>query len=187
MIYIALLRGINVGGKNMIKMADLVKSFEALGFSNVKTYVQSGNVIFHYDCTDMLILRTMMEDKICQSFGLSIKVILRTYDELINIIKNNPFVKEQNMELDKLYVTLLSEKVDHDKITSLDMNKEENAEYVFISDEIYLYCPNGYAQTKLNNNVFEKKLKVSATTRNWKTMNRLLELSELEKHRTFSS
>jgi Uncharacterized protein conserved in bacteria len=105
-----------------------------------------------------------------------IKIIIRTDEELRNIVNNNPFVKEPNIELDKLYVTLMLDIPETSTVLFLDVNKEENEKFLIISIEVYLYFPNGYGRTKLNNAMFEKKLKTVATTRNWKTINNLLEI-----------
>jgi uncharacterized protein (DUF1697 family) len=178
MRYIALLRGINVGGQKSIKMADLKKLFEDLGLINVKTYVQSGNVIFDYDMVEVSVLADKIEEKINQIYGFSVKTIIRTRDEIGEIISNNPFVMEPAIEIDKLHITLMLEVPAPNAVLSLDVKKEENEKFLIISREVYLYCPNGYGNTKLNNALFEKKLKTVATTRNWRIINKLLEMSE---------
>ena len=167
MIYIALLRGINVGGKNKIKMLDLKAMFESLSFKNVKTYIQSGNIIFDYDATDTMKLTNKIQEKINETFGFLVKTIIRSAEDFRNIANNNPFIKEPNIDLDKLYVTLMLEEPDQNTVLILDMKKEENEEFLIISKEIYLYCPNGYGETKLN---------ISSTTRNCKTINNILGL-----------
>ena len=178
MKYIALLRGINVGSHKRIKMADLTKSLESLGFKNVKTYLQSGNVVFEDESADACKIAEDIEKKIGQTFKFHINVIIRTENELENIIKNNPFVKDANIQHDKLHVTFLSNMPDSEIIQDLDMKKDEDEKFEIAGREVYLYCPNGYARTKLKNDVFEKKLNTAATTRNWKTTNKLLEISK---------
>jgi len=178
MRYIALLRGINVSGQKKIKMVDLKNLFEAIGFKNVKTYIQSGNVIFDYKHSDIEKLANEIEKKISETFGFFVNTIIRTYEELRNIINNNPFVKELNVELDNLYVTFMLDIPDSSTVMLLDVKKEVDEKLSIISREIYLYCPNGYGKTKLNNVMVEKKLKTVATTRNWKTINNLLEISK---------
>jgi len=180
MKYIALLRGINIGRNKRIKMADLVKTFEALGFKKIKTYLQSGNVIFNYDSIDTAKIAENIEEKISQTFGFSVNVVIRTDDELESIVKGNPFIKEACIEHDKLHVTFLLDVPDPKAVLNLDINKAENEKFEVIGREVYLYCPNGYARTKLKNDMFEKKLNTVATTRNWKTTNKLLELSKLK-------
>jgi uncharacterized protein (DUF1697 family) len=180
MIYVALLRGINVGSKKRIKMDDLIKIFESMGFKNIKTYLQSGNVIFEDESIDTVKITRDIERKINQAFGFSVNVIIRTDDEFKSIINNNPFIKNQDIEIDKLHVTFLKKLPDKNDVHNLDVNKDENEKFKVIDREIYLYLPNGYGGTKLTNNMFEKKLKTTATTRNWKTTNKLFEISKLE-------
>lgn len=175
MKYIALLRGINVGRNKRIKMDDLVESLDSLGLQNTKTYLQSGNVIFSHDSFDSDKIARDIEERISQTFGISVNVIIRTDNELEGIIKRNPFIKDPDIEIDKLHVTFLQELPDS---IDLDLNKSENEKFEVIGREIYLYLPNGYGRTKLTNNVFEKNLKTIATTRNCKTTNKLLELSK---------
>ena len=177
MKYIALLRGINVGRNKRIKMADLIKVFESLGFKNVKTYVQSGNVIFEHDSNDAAEIAGRIERKISQTFSFSVNVIIRTKDEVENVVKGNPFIGRAGIELDKLHVIFLADMPDPKDVLNLDINKDENEEFEVIGREVYLYCPDGYARTKLKNDIFEKKLNTEATTRNWKTTSKLLELS----------
>ncbi|HEX3012892.1 MAG TPA: DUF1697 domain-containing protein [Methanobacterium sp.] len=177
MKYIALLRGINVGRNKRIKMADLIKVFESLGFKNVKTYVQSGNVIFEHDSNDAAEIAESIERKISQTFPFSVNVIIRTKDEVENVVKGNPFIGRVGIELDKLHVIFLTDMPDPKDVLNLDINKDENEEFEVIGREVYIYCPEGYARTKLKNDIFEKKLNTAATTRNWKTTSKLLELS----------
>ncbi|MGZ7208532.1 MAG: DUF1697 domain-containing protein [Methanobacterium sp.] len=177
MKYIALLRGINIGRKNRVKMTDLVKTLESSRFENVKTYLQSGNVIFKCNSADTEKIAEDIKRKISQTFGLSINVIVRRDEELENIINSNPFIKNPEIERNKLHVTFLNEKPDKENISNLDINKGKNEEFEVNDKEIYLYLPNGYARTKLTNNLWEKKFNTIATTRNWKTVNKLLELA----------
>ena len=166
MKYIALLRGINVSGKNSIKMAALKAMFESLGFNKVETYIQSGNVIFENEACNTKKLEVKIKEEINNTFGFEVETIVRTEEELINIISNNPLFKEVNIEIDKLHVTLLLNKPEEAIIDTLELKKEENEKYKLLGNEVYLYCPNGYGNTKLNNTMLEKKLKVAATTRN---------------------
>ena len=174
MKYIVLLREINVGGKNKMKMLELKNMFESLNYKNVKTYIQSGNVIFDYDITDTIKLANSIENKINEMFGFFVRIIIRTDEEFRNIVKNNPFVNESNIELDKLHVIFMLDKLETDAELLLSIKKEENEKYLINSREIYLYCPNGYGKTKLNNAMFEKKLNTVSTTRNWKTINKII-------------
>jgi uncharacterized protein (DUF1697 family) len=178
MRYIALLRGINVGGQRIIKMVDLKDTFEASGFDNVKTYIQSGNVIFDYKPIDTKELANQIQKKISQTFGFSVKAIVRTEDKFERIINNNPFINEPNINIDKLHVTFLLDIPRLSQVSVSDIKKEETEKFLIVSQEIYLYLPNGYGNSKLNNTMFERKFNTTATTRNWKTINKLLELSK---------
>ncbi|MGB9936386.1 MAG: DUF1697 domain-containing protein [Methanobacterium sp.] len=178
MKYIALLRGINVGNKNRIKMVDLVTIFESMGFREIKTYLQSGNVIFNYHASNTAKITGEIEKKLFSTFEYPVSVIIRTEDELEKVVNNNPFIKEDNVEIDKIHVTFLRDVLDASAVPNLDINKGEDEKFKIIGREIYLYLPAGYSRTKLTNNIFEKKLKTTATTRNWKTVTKLLEISK---------
>jgi Uncharacterized protein conserved in bacteria len=181
MRYIALLRGINVGRHKRIKMADLINIFESLGFEGVKTYLQSGNVVFESENADESEIIGNIESEISEACGFHVDIVLRTGEEWESIFSSNPFIKDVNIEVDKLHVTFLSNMPDEKAVFNLDINKDESERFEVSNREIYLYCPNGYGRTKLKNDVFERKLKRAATTRNWKTVTKLLEMSKSEK------
>lgn len=176
--YISILRGINVGGQKMIKMEALRKTYTELGFRNVTTYVQSGNVIFTEAIDDPYDLERKISAQIEKDFGFEVQVMVLTMDKLKLIINNNPFSKEPDKDEAYLHVTFLSSTPSpYDK--ALIESRRENGEEISFSDEaVYLYCPNGYGRTKLNNNFLETKLKVEATTRNWRTTKELLKIAE---------
>lgn len=175
--YISILRGINVSGQKKIKMADLKALYEELKFKDVITYIQSGNVIFKVDkkisCTE---LSGKIEKKIYENYQFDVPVIIRTIAEMKKVLSGNPFQKQKGIDFERLYVTFLADepkKVELEKVEKLDFTPEK---FNIIGKEVYLYCPNGYGRTKLNNNFFENKLKVVATTRNWNTVNKLVEM-----------
>jgi uncharacterized protein (DUF1697 family) len=172
-----LLRGINVGAKNIIKMTDLKKMFEELQYKNVTTYVQSGNIVFSSEIGEPLKLAQQIEEKISAETGNSIKAFVITGSQLTDIFNHNPLIAEPGVDKDKLHVTFLFEGPGTEKASQLDIKAEENSRFAFHENAIYLYCPDGYGRTKLNNSVFERKLKTYATTRNWNTINNLLEIS----------
>ena len=175
--YIGILRGINVGGK-ILKMADLKKMFQKLGFKNVNTYIQSGNVFFQYRHEETRVLEQTIQNRIKTDFGTDVPVIVLTPDKLERIIEVNPFKANPVKEKTYLHVTFLQTKpVNYDKESVLD-KKAGKEEIAFTDEAVYLYCPHGYGSSKLNNNLFENKLKVTATTRNWKTTLKLLELAQ---------
>lgn len=178
MRFVALLRGINVSGQKSIKMADLKNMFEASGFQNVRTYVQSGNVVFDYMDIEISELCKVVESLIKDTFGFDVSVIILESNELDAIVNNNPFIKEPEIEHDKLHITFLSELPDDLAVLKLEVKKEDNEKFLIDKKAIYLYCPNGYGRTKLTNTVFERKLKTTATTRNIKTVNCLLDMAK---------
>ncbi len=172
--YISMLRGINVSGQKIIRMEDLASLYESLGLANVRTYVQSGNVLFDSTIPDGAKLSRLIADRIKKAFGFSVVVVLRTRSELQAVVKNNPFLKERGINPARLYVTFLSEAPDLEALNLLRTVKDEHDEFRIAPKEIYLHCPHGYGRTKLSNNFLEKKLKVPATTRNWNTVKALL-------------
>jgi uncharacterized protein (DUF1697 family) len=176
--YISMLRGINVGGQKKIKMAELTALYESIGLRNATTYVQSGNVIFDAPEQDIKQLSNRIEKRIEQAFGFPAAVLLRRPSELRQIIKNNPLLKGKGLDTDKLYVTFLSDSPIESSLSQMKKTRGEPDRFVAVNTEIYLYCPNGYGRTKFSNDFFERKLGVTATTRNWKTVNSLLELAE---------
>jgi len=176
-IYVAMLRGINVSGQKTIKMENLRVSFEALGFRRVRSYVQSGNLIFEATRTSSDNLSKNVGEKILSDFGFSVPLVLRTSDEMKKIVGDNPFVKEEGIDRSKLHVTFLSAFPNKAALGKLDALNVLPDQFRVKGREIYLYCPNGYGRTKLSNVAFEKLLSLEATTRNWKTINTLAEMS----------
>lgn len=175
--YISILRGINVSGQKLIKMDILRKSYENLGFHSVTTYVQSGNVIFTSKTAKPEELVQTITRQIEKDFGFNVPVIVLSIDGLKHIIDNNPFVTDSNKDKTFLHVTFLSSKSDKFDLNIIE-EKKLNGEEISISDNaVYLYCPNGYGKSKLSNSFLETKLKVGATTRNWKTTNELLKIA----------
>lgn len=176
--YISILRGINVGGQKMIKMDALRKTYLELGFQNITTYVQSGNVIFTADEEDTGTLERQISAGIKKDFGFEVLTMVLTIAKLKQIIENNPFSKDPDKDENYLHVTFLSSKpLSYDK-ASIESRKQNGEEISFSDEVVYLYCPNGYGRTKLNNNFLETKLKVNATTRNWRTTRELLKIAK---------
>ena len=172
--YISILRGINVSGQKKIIMTDLVKLYEDLGFTDVKTYIQSGNVVFNSTkkvSNSMLVKQ--IETKINEIYGFLVPVIIRTVDDLSKIIASNPFKNETS---ENLYITFLSNLPNSNHLENLTELNYLLDEFIVIEKEIYLNV-SSYGTTKLSNSFFENKLKVTATTRNWNTVNKLLAIS----------
>ena len=181
-IYIALLRGINVGGKNKITMTELKRMFESIGLSRIETYIQSGNVIFESNEKEDT-LRKKIEYEIETKFGFSAVVVLRTAAELEQIIWDCPFSEEEvieaessNSEGESLYVSLLTQAPSQEKIDFLNTFKSESDEYRIKNRDIYLLFRHSIRNSKLANNL--QKLDIPATVRNWKTINRLYALAK---------
>jgi uncharacterized protein (DUF1697 family) len=173
--YISLLRGINLLGHKKIAMAELRALYESLGFKEAKTYIQSGNVIFSAPETDIAALVHKIEKKIKLRLGYDVSVIIRTAEEIRKIVEKNPFAGK---EASKLHLTFLAESPDSFPAAEVDKVRDKAERYVHSGREIYLFLPNGYGRTKLNNNFFERKLKVTATTRSWRTVIALAEMAE---------
>ena len=162
MRYAAFLRGINVGGKNKINMEALRETFGALGFENVKTYINSGNVVFETRKTDDVKLAAKIESAIEKEFALNIKVMTRTIDEIEEIIRNNPF--DGQFENDKdLHVLFLNEELSEEKRKLLLANNSENEQFAVRNREIFCHLKNGFPESLLGKDYIGKKLKVSAT------------------------
>lgn len=177
MKYIALLRGINVSGQKRIMMDALTKMFVELNLDNVQTYLQSGNVVFQTNETDFKKLEYQLSSRIEENFGINVPVLVLSADTLKSIVESNPF--EKSKEDLFIYVTFLYDIPNRIDKQNIEGRKSANEEIAFFERTIYLYCPNGYGRTKLNNNFLENFLKVRATTRNWKTVNELLRIASL--------
>lgn len=169
---IAILRGINVGGKRKILMADLKALCENLNWGNVTTYIQSGNVVFNSDKTNTK-LENELEKAIAESFGFQVPVIVRTAQELQSAIDQNPFINE---DITQLHLTFLKENPSEDVLQKILAYNYQPDRYKIEGKAVFIYCSGKYHKSKLSNNFFEKKLNTGATTRNWKTV---LKLSEL--------
>ncbi len=173
--YIALLRGINISGKNLIKMADLKKSLDATEIAPVVTYIQSGNLIFKSKIDDHQLLSDLISANIKTSFKLDVPTLVLNRPTLQDIAIVNPFA---NYESKLQYFTFLFEEPSSEKVALFEAQDHGDELYQINEKVIYFYPAKGYGKAKLNNNLFEQKLKVSATTRNLKTVEALLSLSQ---------
>jgi len=174
MKYVAFLRGINVGGHNKIKMETLREMFAALRFENVKTYINSGNVIFETIEADDNVLAAKIERAIQAEFSLNIKVMVRTTSEIEGIIKNNPFDGQFTNDKD-LHVLFLDEELPEDKRQLLLSNNNENEQFTVRNREIFCLLRVGVLDSLLGKDYIGKKLKTTATARNWRTVNKIAE------------
>ena len=173
--YIALLRGINVGGHKKIKMAELREVLSSNGFQKVQTYIQSGNILFQSEKQTPLELSKNINQLIEESFGFQVPVLVLSAEDLPKILNNNSF--EENTEDNHLFFTLLKTPPEPEKISRFKEYQFENEDFYFTEVCVYLCFKGSYRNAKLNNNFIENKLGVEATTRNLKTMQKLLELS----------
>ena len=176
-VYIALLRGINIGPHKRMKMEKLRASCEALGFAGVKTYIQSGNVIFKAPKLSPAALSKKLGECILKDFGFSSEIISRTREEMKAIIDGNPFMKERDIDPSKLHVVFLSQPASPTALKRLrDLTIAPDG--VSYSDkEIYFYFPNGVSGSSLWKHSLDRVLSVSGTMRNWNTVNKLYEMA----------
>jgi len=169
-VYVGLLRGVNVGGKNKLPMADLRSLCEHLGWSNVRTFIQSGNVIFTSEnAPKALLLEVAIEER----FAMKTNVLLRTASDLVRAVKRSPFAEAERAYV---HVAFVSKNVSETVVTSLDHERFTPDKFAVIGSEVYLYLPNGVGQSKLPAYLV-RQLKVPVTIRNWNTVNKLAELA----------
>ena len=174
MTFIGLLRGINVSGKNVIKMANLREWLESSGLKNVETYIQSGNLIFDSnkkpEALEKLIFKTINKQT-----GFEVPVLVRDLPFLQKAIAGSPFAKEKIESLATMVLSAVPERSLVNALKAMDFGDDQ---FAIKKDVVSLFIPNGFGKTKLTNVFFEKKLDVSATTRNWKTMAKLIEMAK---------
>lgn len=174
---LALLRGINVGGKNILPMRDLAAIFGDAGCENVRTFIQSGNVVFNASASASRRLAGEVAARIEERFGYKVPVILRTAQQLHDVVSNNPFLKPGSAE-EILHVMFLADRPIPAKIAALDLNRSLPDTFIVRGQEIYLNLPNGGGKSKLTNAWFDAKLSTVSTVRNWRTVNKLLTMME---------
>jgi uncharacterized protein (DUF1697 family) len=174
-----MLRGINVGGRRIMKMAELKGIYESVGFVNVESYLQSGNIVFDQPGRGDAATAGNVETALRQSLGYEVRVLTRTEVELRSLVESLPFVGNDDS---KVHVTFLYQEPHSFPTQEVEKVKGDGEEFHKRAREVYLFCPNGYGGTKMSNSFFERKLKVPATTRNWRTVNALLSMAT--SHRT---
>jgi uncharacterized protein (DUF1697 family) len=179
--FITLLRGINMTGHNAIKMIRLANLFRQIGYTDAETYIQSGNIVFtcHNGSSDDV--SSVIRKAILSEFNLDIAVITRTSDDMTKIISANPFLKEPSFDPSKMAVLFLELKPSNAQVLKVADIDNPPDKFHINDSEIYVYCPNGFGKTKLYTNFFEAKMKVTGTARNWRTVNKLLEMAEKKK------
>ncbi len=169
---IALLRGINVGGRNRLPMKELAAIFAEAGCEGVRTYIQSGNVVFRRNSESTDDMANVISESILSKFGYRVPVITRSASELRDIVQANPFV-DSGATADKLHVVFLGGTPDGTRLNTLDPDRSPPDEFSAGTREVYLHCPQGFARTKFTNAYFDSRLETISTTRNWRTVLRL--------------
>ncbi len=174
--YVALLRSVNVAGHGRLAMAELKEMFVALGYIDVSTYIQTGNVIFQSSVRSTSKLETALEQELERSFGSAPKVIVRTVPDLARVVATSPYPK-RGADPARHHVTFLSEAPSKACLTGFRPPPSGNDELTIIGREVYVHTPDGYATTKLTGTYLERHLGVSSTTRNWNTVTKLSALA----------
>jgi uncharacterized protein (DUF1697 family) len=175
-VCIALLRGINLGRTARISMGDLRGVFTGLGHTDVTTYLQSGNVVFTSAGPDLAGLAGDIETAISGELHLDVRVLVRSGPEMADVVAANPFAAEED-DPTLLHVTFLAEQPDPAAVAEFAAPAGEPSRYAIAGREVFLHCPNGYGRSKLSNAFIERRLKVTATTRNWRTTTRLRDMA----------
>jgi len=173
-----MLRSINVGGRNRVAMADLCAIADSLGYGDVSTYVQSGNLVFTGSGSPAEVGRSI-EERIASDLGLTVPVVVRTKLQLGRVLRENPFALPE-LDAKTVHVTFLTDRADADKVARLQERAGQFGKDRFevIGSHVYLHCPGGYGVTKLNNSYLEGHLGVTATTRNWRTVTTLASMTK---------
>ena len=175
-VHVALPRGINVGGKNKLLMRDLAAMFVEAGCDEVRTYIQSGNVVFRAGPALARRVPDLIREAIAARFGYRIPVVTRTGRELAGILRANPFLG-RGADARQLHVGFLADRPEAAAVDALDPDRSPPDEFAVVGREVYSYCPQGIARTRLTTRYFESKLSTTMTARNWKTVLKLHELA----------
>src|SRR5215212_9051399 len=175
-VFVALLRGINVGGHARVAMPALRELLESLGYQRVRTYLQSGNVVFEVADQSTDHVAESVTSAVAKEMDLTISVLIRTAREIDRVAEGNPFLGGKR-DPSYLHVTFLESTPSPEKSKAFRTPEGQTDELQLIDREVYLYCPGGYGKTKLNNTFIERRLGVPATTRNWKTVTSLQEMA----------
>ena len=177
-VAISMLRGVNVGGHNCIKMETLRAMDESLGLRDAQTYVQSGNVVFRTSARDVGSLGNRIAAKIEQTFGFRPGVMVRSTSDLRDVIRRNPFASRRGLDPRKLLVTFLAADPAPEARAKILGIRADPEELRVDGREVYAYYPNGFGRAKLSAALIERTLNTSGTGRNWNTVTKLLEIAE---------
>jgi uncharacterized protein (DUF1697 family) len=170
--YVALLRSVNVAGHGRISMADLTQTFLSLGYTDVSTYIQTGNVLFRSPVRRISTLAAAIEGQLGRHFGHAPAVILRTVPDLARIVETSPFPKK-GADPSRHHVTFLATPPSKERLAAFTAPPSGRDELTIVGQEIYVHTPDGYAATKLTGTLLERRLDVVSTTRNWNTVTKL--------------
>jgi uncharacterized protein (DUF1697 family) len=176
MKHVALLRGINVGGKNKLPMKDLAAMCVEAGCGDVCTYIQSGNVVFTAPAAALKKVPQAISQKIAARFGHRVPVVVRSHEQLAGVIRNNPFLRAGEEEK-TLYVAFLADLPSAEAVARLDPNRSAGDRFAVTGQEIYMHLPNGLGNSKLTNAWMDSKLSTISTARNWATVLKLYEMT----------
>lgn len=174
--YVALLRGINVGGKNALSMKELVRWFSDAGCEDVATYIQSGNVVFSADPALARRAPDLIAASIRSNVSLEVPIVIRSHDELADCVAHNPFLKP-DVDPKHLHVAFLAHAPKPARVKALDPNRSPGDAFVVRGHDVFLHLPNGVARTKITNAWLDSRLETTSTLRNWRTILTLLEMS----------
>ncbi len=174
--YVAMLRGINVSGRNKLAMEDLRALVASVGGTRVRTYIQSGNAVFASRRSAPSLVE-LLQGELVKALGNEVPVLVRTKEELALVTQSNPFVGGAQ-DFPWLHVTFLAAVPGDEAVEAAGNRRPDGDEFRIVGREVYLRCPNGYGTTKLTNAFFEKKLGAQATTRNWKTVVKLADMTQ---------
>jgi uncharacterized protein (DUF1697 family) len=170
--YVALLRSVNVAGHGRVSMADLTESFGALGYRDITTYIQTGNVLFQSPVKSVPALTTAIEDQLARDFGSAPAVILRTVPELTRVLATSPYPKA-GADPQRHHVTFLATAPSKERLAAFVAPASGRDELEIVGREVYVHTPDGYAGSKLSGTMLERRLGVVSTTRNWNTVTKL--------------
>lgn len=175
--YVALLRAVNVGGKNKLPMKDLAAMLAKAGCTDVKTYIQSGNAVFSATPEIAKRIPQLIPEAIAKKFGFRAPVVVRTAKELQGVADSNPFLKP-GADTQALAVGFLADRPDPRRVAALDPKRSPGDSFEVCGREIYLCLPSGFAKTKLTTAYFDSGLATTSTFRNWRTVLTLLEMTK---------
>lgn len=174
--HIALLRGINVSGHKKIKMAELRDALSVLDIQHVRTYIQSGNILFESNRDENWALK--IKEIIAEKFGFDVPVILLEESDLTNAIANSPFQKPAETVPNRVFCSFMYDLPNQEDINAIEDMNFSPEEFLIKGKVLHFYSPEGMGKSKLSNNFFERKLKVNITARNWKTVHKLIEMCQ---------